>query len=118
MAEPIYLNGYLQDPETKATTFRVFYTTDWGRAALWATDNRLTLLSLSLITSTMDIKAAYAKNSYRMNFKDKLNNITENFYIFTDSWNEANALIESQEMKGFTINNLSRLDQELVDLVN
>jgi len=118
MAEPIYLNGLLRNEETNNIIYKVFYTYDWNKPYIWATENRLTLIGLNIITSTMDIKAAYARNSYRMNFKDKELNITENFYVFTDSWSDCSRLIDAQEMKGYTINNLSRLDQELIDLVN
>ena len=118
MAEPIYLNGILDNADTGQYQFVVFYTNDWARPAIWASDNRLELRSLSKVTSTMDIKAAYAKTSYRLNFKDKLNNLTENYYVFTDDFKQVQILIDAQSEKGYILNNLSRLDQTLVDLVN
>lgn len=113
-----YLNGNLYD--TERGTFRtvVFYTTKWGSPATWAENNRYELRMLNLITSTMDIKAAYAQNSYRMNFKDKLNNLTENYYVFSDSFRDVQNLIDLQEQKGYTLNVITRQDQTLIDLVN
>ena len=118
MAEPVYLNGNLYNPDSGTYQLVVFYTTDWGRPAIWASDNRLELRSLNLVTSTMDIKAAYAQNSYRLNFKDKLSNISENYYVFSDDWKQVQFLIDAQSSKGYTLNTLSRQDQTLVDLIN
>jgi len=112
----IYLNGNLYNAESGTYTSVMFYTFDWGGPAKWATENRLELRGLNLVTSTMDIKSAYAQNSYRMNFKDKLNNLTENYYVFSDDWKQVQVLIDQQSAKGYVLNVLTRLDQTLVEL--
>jgi len=116
MAELVYLNGTLYNVDTAQYQYVVFYTTDWSRPQMWAIDNGLQLRGLNLITSTMDIKAAYASTSYRLNFKDKLANVTENYYVFSDDFKQVQLLVDQQAQKGYILNTLTRLDQTFVDL--
>jgi len=116
MAELVYLNGTLYNVESAQYQYVVFYTTDWSRPQMWAIDNGLQLRGLNLITSTMDIKAAYASTSYRLNFKDKLANVTENYYVFSDDFKQVQLLVDQQAQKGYVLNTLTRLDQTFVDL--
>ena len=116
MAELVYLNGTLYNADTAQYQFAVFYTGDWSAPQRWAMENRLELRGLNLITSTMDIKAAYAQTSYRLNFKDKLSNVTDNYYVFSDDFKQVQLLVDQQAAKGYLLNNLTRLDQTFVDL--
>ena len=116
--EELYLNGSCTNLDTNTTSTFVFYTSDWGRPGAWATENNYRLNQLVRITSTMDIKSAYAKTVYRLNFRDKKNNITENYFIFDDNFGQVQVFVDNKTREGLTLNNLTRSEQSLVDLVN
>lgn len=118
MAEALYLNASVTNEQSGQFSSIVFYTNDWGRPSIWLSENGYILNGLTKITSTMDIKSAYAKTAYRLNFRDKKNNITENYFIFDDDFGQVQVFIDLKSKEGLVLNNLSRSDQQLVDLIN
>ena len=112
-----YLSGYYR-MDGKTTKSALFYVNGWGDIQKWVDETQYTILGIQQPQSTMDIKSAYAKESYILNFKDKLNNLSENYYVFSDDWRQISEVIDSMQRQGYTLNQLWRQDSELIDMVN
>ena len=113
-----YLSGFYENKDKATAQAVLFYVNGWGDIQKWIDETGNTIRILQPPTSTMDIKSAYAKESYRLNFKDKVNNVTDNYYVFSDDWGQISRLIDSMQGQGFTLNQLIRQDSELIDMVN
>ncbi len=61
----------------------------------------------NLITSTLDIKSAMAKVSWRLSFKGTEGDTTTQM-VFEDNWSEIQKIIDGQAMKGYTIQFMTR----------
>ena len=112
-----YLSGVFQTRE-KTTQTALFYVNTWGDIQKWIDETGNIIVAMQPPQSTMDIKSAYAKESYRLNFRDKLNNISENYYVFSDDWRQISELINTMQGQGYTLNQLCIQDSELIAMVN
>ena len=66
-----------------------------------------TVRNANLITSSMDIKSAMAKVSWRLSFKGSEGD-TNSQLVFEDNWSEIQKIIDFQAIKGYTIQFMTR----------
>ena len=66
-----------------------------------------TVRNANLITSTLDVKSAMAKVSWRLSFKGTEGDSTTQM-VFEDNWSEIQKIIDGQALKGYTIQFMTR----------
>jgi len=70
-----------------------------------------------LVTSSLDIKAAMAKNSYQLSFYDKNGGISDNIYVFSDDFGSVSDIISQKGREGWRLNFCFFRDSEFINLI-